>query len=208
MLFSEYSRFGDSSFELLHGTGLGLFICRKIIEQQGGKISAVSSVGEGSVFTFEVGFPVICEPAELTREMKSDFDPLLLQKVRLLYVDDNLLNIKLFKSITLRWNLNLDTTTLGSEALEMIAANQYDIIFTDLYMPEINGFELSKIIRNLEDKDKAAVPVIAITASTLYDEADFEIPGITEILEKPFTSVQLLTLILRYSNSVQTEKQL
>ena len=118
---------------------------------------------------------------------------------KVLLVEDNEMNIKLFSFLLKRVKINFDTAMDGKEALEKFENNHYDLILTDINIPEIRGDEMTRIIRKDSNLQKSQIPIIALTASILVSEIDlFLEAGINQVLIKPFTEPEFKEVLEKY----------
>ncbi|MBQ8730870.1 MAG: response regulator [Lachnospiraceae bacterium] len=169
------------------GTGLGLSIVRNILDLTGSKIDVQSEIGKGTKFTITIirkhGTPIVQENKE--NEEKEN----LCEGKRLLLFEDHPLNRQIMSKILEKKNIIVEEATNGKEGVDMfIAANEgyYDVIFMDISMPIMNGYEATKAIRSLEREDAKNVPIIAITANAFTDDVEKCIEcGMNQHISKP-----------------------
>jgi len=120
---------------------------------------------------------------------------------RLLLVEDNEMNIKVFSFLLKRINIPFDVVADGREALTLITQNEYHIVLTDINLPRLRGDEMTKIIRSNNNEAIANLPIIALTASkSVEEESSYLAAGINEVLLKPFTEADLRNLLNNYLN--------
>lgn len=182
----------------LRGNGLGLSITQSLVKSLGGSISIASEVGVGS--TFEVHLPIQTTQAPVT----SNQTPTNLthqDQVYLLLVDDHATN-RLVASATIKRglpNARIDEARNGTEAIEKMKANHYDLVLMDLIMPDYSGIEVTRIIRAECPPPLCDVEVVALTANVAEDavKACLEV-GIRELLPKPFDREVLIRTILQH----------
>lgn len=176
------------------GTGLGLSIVKKLLELMNGQIYVESKVGEGSKFFFEIELEnsdkkfdeVIAEPEKAPGAIS-------LQKI--LIVEDNQVNQLVMKKMLKNTGIEIDIADNGKIGFEKVLKNKYDLIFMDLLMPEMDGYEATKEIRKL-DKE---IPIIALTADVMKGvEAKTKEAGMNNYLTKPVKKDELLKILSLY----------
>ena len=120
---------------------------------------------------------------------------------RVLVADDELYNRLLVQAILEKWGISPMLVNNGSEALEAVQGNDFDLVLMDVRMPVMNGIEATKAIQQLPDKRKAKTPIIALTATTRQTEIEeCTAAGMAQVLSKPFNESQLFTLITKILN--------
>ncbi|MEB0264058.1 MULTISPECIES: ATP-binding protein [unclassified Mucilaginibacter] len=196
LLFEEFSQVASAQKTANYsGTGLGLAICKKIIELQGGSIKVTSKVGKGSVFNFKLPMDVAEKGACVKQqEVVAQFDPKQFVAGRhVLIAEDNKLNVLLVSTILKKWKISFDIAYNGREALQLFEDKHYDIVLTDIEMPEMGGIELTQVIRTNGNTKKGEVPILALTANVLKEDRDKYLSvGMSGVVLKPFSEQNLI----------------
>jgi len=181
-IFENFQQATATTSKQYGGTGLGLAIVKQLVEQQGGSVSLVSKVGEGSTFSFILTFQKTTQAVESEPEFQ-ELDRHEIQTIKVLVVEDMPLNQLLMKTLLDDFGFERDIASNGKIAIEKLKSNSYDIILMDLHMPEMNGFEATEYIRKTMD---LKIPIVALTADvTTVDLAKCRAVGMNDFLAKP-----------------------
>jgi len=179
------------------GTGLGLTICKNMIEMQHGELLVHSEEGKGSVFTIRIPYQLSME-AMHDNEANQDIDYKSLGHKKVLVAEDVELNQYLARHILESWDFKVTIVNNGREAVERLQAESFDCILMDVQMPEMDGMEATRHIRQLADPVKANIPIIALTANALKGDSDrYLAAGMNDYLSKPFDEAKLFRVISR-----------
>ncbi len=196
-LFVPFSQVDGSMSRKFGGTGLGLAISKRIVEQMGGSIGLESTPGSGSTFWFVVPFRRRLgsgeEPAIDSAAIRT-LDPTR----RILIAEDNPVNRMIAVDQLAAGGYQTDAVTNGIEVLEALARRSYDLILMDCQMPELDGYETTRRIRQAELAGEH-LPVIAVTAHALKGEREkcFAV-GMDDFISKPFTREELISTLVRW----------
>ena len=183
-LFQAFAQADTATTRHHGGTGLGLAICRRLSDMMGGRISLQSQVGIGSVFTFTLACDSI-KACSLESKPHAGTAPPIAIWTRALVVDDTKLNRELLKVMLRRLGLEADVASSGPEAVQLDAQNRYGIIFTDLEMPDMDGFATARAIRAQEPVGRHT-PIVAVSALTASGTREKCIAaGMDDYLTKP-----------------------
>ena len=195
-IFEPFTQESISTTRQYGGTGLGLAIVKRLLELQGLHMEVQSTIGEGSEFSFSMEFPVSTEVPPLPEENSQPEAVAIpvdsLSQLRVLIAEDNMVNVMLMKKLFSKWGITPTIAENGERAIEMVQYGNFDIILMDLQMPVLNGFDAAIEIRKMRDPRKANIPIIALTASALFDikERVFN-SGMNDYVSKPFKPDEL-----------------
>ena len=210
-IFTEFTRLHSARGQ--EGFGLGLSITRKLIDLQSGKISVQSNPGAGSTFT--VSIPLPSYGSKDSVEEKENWILKGPKRLRFLLVDDDKIQMQLTEILLhqvcenhLEQNTQIDICCCEEpeEVLSLLERENFDLIFTDIQMPAMNGFELLTAIRKLKNQETALTPIVAITARSDMDKEDFKQQGFAGMLQKPFNQTDLVSLLTDIL-SLQVQKE-
>ncbi len=194
-LFKAFSQTHAAAQRKQGGTGLGLAICKQLVELMDGEIGISSEVNKGSNFWFTVKMqiPSSIEPDEKKRTIK----PNNKKPLKVLIVEDNILNQQLTTNILVKNGYTTDVAENGKVGLDLFKSNNYDVVLMDIQMPVMDGIQATRLIREYESyNDHKKTKIIAVTAHTRDGEQQNLIDtGIDQYLGKPFKSTELLSLL-------------
>lgn len=193
-LFQMFSQADTSTTRVYGGTGLGLVISRELVSKMGGALEYESEKGIGSTFHFKLAFPIASSNKETVQKKQKKFDTLT--DVRILVVEDDELNQKVVAGLLERHHLSVEIACSGQEAIDKLAANQYDMVLMDIQMPLMDGYEASREIRKVHQDYE--LPIVALTASTQPGVREkCLLAGMNDYVTKPIDSQILLNKIER-----------
>jgi signal transduction histidine kinase/CheY-like chemotaxis protein len=186
----------------MHGesaSGLGLAIAKSEVELSGGNIGITDTpTGEGSLFWFDLPVKIVIKrPTEIKVE-----DTDIRFSGAVLLVDDNSLNLQLCKLQIERFGLDVDVSTSASDAIELATQHRYRLILMDIQMPEMDGKEATRILRQMPQY--AGTPIVAWTANACEIEAkSYYLSGFSDTLIKPVNIQSLRSMLLKWLSNVQ-----
>ncbi|MDB5479120.1 MAG: multi-sensor hybrid histidine kinase [Caulobacteraceae bacterium] len=203
-VFERFTQADSSTTRRFGGSGLGLTISRQLVELMGGRISCVSVVGQGSVFTFTAPFEVLEVPAmpETTAVLAHpDTPPAALRQLRILMVEDSPDNRTIALAYLKDTPYRTDVAATGAIACEMFTTGEYDLVLMDRQMPVMDGLTATRAMRAWEKiNGRRPTPIIALTASALKGDREICVAaGCTAYLSKPIKQEVLLRAISDYS---------
>ena len=198
-IFTEFTRLPGAQGQ--EGFGLGLSITRKLVELQDGEINVESTPGHGSCFSVIIPLPsyVHEKPAE-EKEIENPVS--FISGIRILIIDDDRIQLGLTRDML----LSLTNTSKDAmpdivccqhpeEVFEHIRKEKFDLLFTDIQMPAMDGFNLLEAIRSLSCDQAKNIPVVAITARAIPDDEGFRARGFAAVLRKPFSRKDIINAI-------------
>ncbi len=197
-LFQPFTQAVSSKYNS-QGAGLGLSITKNLLDLMGGHIDVTSEPGKGSKFTVQLPFKV---QDKNTPKVAEEFMPAPLNHggiKRILVVEDNPLNQAYFQSLLDKWDYQVSVAEDGPKALSMLETQVFDLVFLDLRIPKINGFETCIRLRNMAQGNNQKIPVIATSGSiAAEDKNKAESVGMDGYLCKPFSPQEIYQTIARY----------
>ena len=208
-LFQSFTQADTSTTRKYGGTGLGLAICRKLVELMGGTIEATSTLGKGSTFSFSLQFTkqksfVSIDRAptavsELSPATQTTADPASANGTRILLTEDGKTNQMVAVQVLKKLGYTADIALNGREAVEAWRHKKYDIILMDCNMPEMDGYEATRKIRELEaERNLKPTQIIAMTASVMMEDRELCIAaGMNDFTTKPVDQHALKTALTR-----------
>ena len=216
-LFLNFTRVDEQKNRSIEGTGLGLSLTKNLVELMGGKISVKSEYGKGSVFSAMIPQQVVnSEPLgdftqkyqKYVHSAETAEHTILAPKAKILVVDDVEMNIKVAKGYLKQTKAEVDAAYSGEECLRMIYQKKYDMIFLDHMMPEMDGIDTLKAMKQSKDHPNVETPVIVLTANAVVGaKENYLKDGFTNYLSKPIREDELLEMLRRYLPSEIVEEQ-
>lgn len=202
-LFDAFTRERNTTVGKIGGTGLGMAIVKKLVEMQGGTIEVESELGKGSRFIVTLEHPLADEAYYKQQEQKdtSAQGAELLKGKRILLAEDNDLNAEIALFILRNMGLEVERVEDGAQCvstLEQQPAGTYDLIFMDVQMPKMDGYTATQNIRALDDKEKAAIPIVAMTANAFAEDRERALAaGMNGHIAKPIDVKKLEQVLVK-----------
>ena len=210
-LFEGFVRLEEDKHKFVQGTGLGLNICKNLVDMMEGEITVDSKYGEGSSFKVAIPQKLVDEKVVSTEEgservlvkWERDFTA---PNANVLIVDDNNINLKVAKALLAPTLVQLDMVSSGNECLDAICRKKYDIIFLDHRMPGMDGVETLQTMRHMHHMSDGA-KIIALTANVVNDAKAFYLgAGFDDFLAKPVTEERMDKMLKHHLNPNLIEK--
>ncbi|MCR4606016.1 MAG: response regulator [Eubacterium sp.] len=207
-LFRSFQRVDEKRNRNIEGTGLGLVICKQLVELMGGRIWVKSKLGEGSEFFVEFPQMIVSEHGmgEFTPKATQIEDAIAehiatftAPEAKILVVDDVETNLKVMKNLLKDTYIRIETATSGQECLDLTETNGYDVIFLDHRMPEMDGVETLHHMRERVDDINQETPIIMLTANVVAGAREnYLSEGFTDYITKPIRQAELKQMLLDY----------
>ena len=201
-IFESFSRERNTTDSKVIGTGLGMSIVKKLVDLLGGTIAVESEPGKGSKFTVTFNHQIVDDPEEYLRKSKEQLTTdISLEGKRILLAEDNDLNAEIAIALLEDMGLMVERAADGVECIEMLRkaeAHYYDLILMDVQMPNMNGYDATRRIRQLLDPAKAGIPIIAMTANAFEeDKREALRSGMNYHLGKPINVAELMHVLAK-----------
>jgi signal transduction histidine kinase/CheY-like chemotaxis protein len=201
-IFEPFSRVENEIVHDTEGTGLGLAITKRFIDALGGTIKVVSELGTGSVFTIELTYKASVSCPLPKEEEKTQSQTEQFYGARALLAEDNDVNVMIATKILSQWGITVESAKDGREALEMYSEkpeNYYDIIYMDIQMPHMNGYDCVRAVRASGRADSETIPVVAMTANAFAEDVErARAAGMNAHVSKPIDMGELNRITAKF----------
>ena len=207
-IFEAFTREKNTTKSKIAGTGLGMSIVKNYVDLLGGTIDVESELGKGSTFTVTLKHRIADERYYVKKHIEeSGTGNEILEGRNILLAEDNDLNAEIAEAILARAGLRIERVENGIQCVNRILkmpAGTYDMIFMDIQMPQMDGYKATQTIRNLPDKDKACIPIIAMTANAFAEDKKKTMEaGMNAHLSKPLNVPELMDTIRKFCDGKQ-----
>ena len=201
IIFEPFMQASDSTTRNYGGTGLGLQIVEKTLKMFGSEINLTSEENVGSKFVFTIDFNyIILEDPRPILSVNTQSD---LSSLKVLVAEDNAVNSMVINKILKKWNIVPVIVANGLLAVESVENGDFDVVLMDLHMPIMDGYEATACIRSLNDSTKAAIPIIALTASVNKKASrNVREAKMNDYLTKPFNPDHLFAKLKAVANGL------
>ena len=197
-IFEDFTRAQTSTESGQFGTGLGMAIVKKIVDLMGGTIDVQSKQGVGTTFTVTLEHK-IAEIAAENREVVKSTEDYSFRGKRILLVEDNDLNAEIAQTILAGTGMTVDRACDGIQCVDVLKGSEpgyYDMVLMDIQMPNMDGYEATRIIRQFEDKRLSEIPIIAMTANAFAEDRKQAFDaGMNGHIAKPINAEDLKTTL-------------
>jgi signal transduction histidine kinase/DNA-binding NarL/FixJ family response regulator len=196
-LFHAFEQFDSAANRDQVGTGLGLAITRSLVAMMHGHIELKSEYGKGSTFT--IVLPLTPGDPREIKAAAPKIQPFVANTARVLVVDDNQINLKVALAYLERYGVTADKASSGREALEKVRQTDYDLVFMDQMMPEMDGLETTRRIRALEGERYRKLPIVALSANAVRGaNRIFLEAGMNDFISKPIDTHELSRVLVKW----------
>ena len=199
-IFEAFTREQNTTKSKIAGTGLGMSIVKKYVDLLGGTINVESELGKGSTFTVTLKHRIADESYYVKKHIEEPgTGSEILEGRNILLAEDNDLNAEIAEAILESAGLKIERVEDGIQCvnrIEKMPADTYDMILMDIQMPQMDGYKATQAIRNLPDKDKASIPIVAMTANAFEeDKRDAIAVGMNGHIAKPIQVDKMLSIL-------------
>ena len=196
-IFESFAQASSDTSRHFGGTGLGLAISEQLVQQMGGMLRLCSQPGEGTTFSFTLALPLVTEaPAANPAPAAASYEGL--RGLQVLLAEDNIVNQCIARALLEYWGVQVSAVGTGPEALAELREHDFDAALLDIRMPGLSGVEVTTAIRQDANAQRAAIPIIALTANAFAaDREHYLAVGMNGCVTKPFEEADLCQLLLQ-----------
>ena len=194
-IFEPFERLGNAATQ--DGFGLGISIVKQLVELMDGSISVESEKEKGSKFTVVLPLP---KTEETVADMKKGQVQDIISNYSVIVIDNDLVTLGMIRDMLVQNGIGCDTCLTVEELTDKMRGKDYDLLITDLKMPEVNGYGILELLRTSDIGNSRSIPIVAATAAGFITEEELQSAGFTAMLGKPFSIAELLNVITQYAN--------
>ncbi|MCG8614396.1 MAG: response regulator [Pseudomonadales bacterium] len=199
-IFDFFNQADNSITRKYGGTGVGLAITKGLLDLFGSRMVVKSAIGQGAMFAFKLTLPLakVSELEALPNQAEPESAGAVLRGCRVLLVEDNRVNVMVARKLLSKWGAEIDVADDGEAAIRMVQEQEYHIVLMDIQMPNMDGYEATRAIRQLGGKYKN-LPILALTATVLEEVLQkTEAVGLNGVLSKPIRPGELKQQLSQY----------
>lgn len=194
-IFKPFERLGNAATQ--DGFGLGLSIVKQLVELMDGSISVESKKDKGSKFTVVLPLPKTEEAvADGKKEQVQD----IISNCSVIVIDNDFVTLGMIRDMLVQNGISCDTCMSVGELTDKMHGKDYNLLITDLKMPEVNGYEVLELLHTSEIGNSKTIPIVAATAAGFITEEELRSAGFTAMLGKPFSIAELLNVTIQYAS--------
>ena len=201
-IFEPFERERTSTVSKVEGSGIGMGIVKKLVGLMGGTVEVESKIGVGSTFTVTIPCRIASEDEIQAKREINPSDQKCLCGTRILLTEDNDLNAEIATELLQEEGCAVDRAKDGVECVDMLekaADGTYQIILMDVQMPVMNGYDATKVIRRMDDPQKANIPIVAMTANAFSEDKQVALDaGMNDHIAKPIDMSVLVPTLRKY----------
>lgn len=201
-IFEPFERERTSTVSKVEGSGIGMGIVKKLVGLMGGTVEVESKIGVGSTFTVTIPCRIASEDEIQAKREVNPSDQKCLCGTRILLTEDNDLNAEIATELLQEEGCTVDRAKDGVECVDMLekaADGTYQLILMDIQMPVMNGYDATKVIRRMDDPQKANIPIVAMTANAFSEDKQVALDaGMNDHIAKPIDMSVLVPTLRKY----------
>ena len=201
-IFEPFERERTSTVSKVEGSGIGMDIVKKLVGLMGGTVEVESKIGDGSTFTVTIPCRIASKDETQVKRDTTPSDKKSLSGIKILLTEDNDLNAEIATELLQEEGCTVDRAKDGVECVDLLekaADGTYRMILMDIQMPVMNGFDAAKKIREMDDPQKAEIPIIAMTANAFSEDKQAALDaGMNDHIAKPINMNILVPTIRKY----------
>jgi signal transduction histidine kinase/DNA-binding NarL/FixJ family response regulator len=197
-IFESFTQASNETSRKYGGTGLGLTIVKQLTELQGGTVEVKSVLNKGTEFFVTLSFKNKTEEDNASKLSQKENEREMIGAIKVLLAEDNEMNQMVAQKVLVKWGFTVEIAENGKHTIQKLTDSNYDLILMDIQMPEMDGYEATKFIRNNMPAPKSGIPIIAMTAHAIVGEAEKCIAlGMDDYISKPFNQKDLYEKIAK-----------